>query len=259
MTHDEKRMYLIRTLLIEDPEYRAFGMPPDEQGRKDLLRALMNVREPLPIGEEFRQIQDEYLREDIALSGIVDANTLPATVRSDHICLWRGDITTLRIDAVVNSANPGMCGCFRPLHGCIDNAIHTRAGIELRLKCFELMRNQSGKEKAGLAKLTPAYNLPCKYIIHTVAPNIDGRPARRDRDTLRSCYISCLRMADAVKIKSLAFCCISAGACGFPNRKAAEIAVRTVLEYFENGTELEQVVFCVHKDIDFRIYNKLLS
>ncbi len=258
MTHYDKRIYLIRTLLTENPVYRAFGMPPDEQGQKDLLRALMNIRDPLPIGIEFQQIQDEYLREEIALSGIVDVNTIPATMRSDHVFIWQGDITTLRVDAIVNSANSGMCGCFRPLHNCIDNRIHSRAGIELRLRCFELMQRQGSKEKTGLAKLTPAYNLPCKYILHTVGPIVDGRLTKRHRDALRACYISCLRMADTVKLKSLAFCCISTGNYGFPSKKAAEIAVKTVLEYLDGDTELEQIVFCVYTDSDRKIYENLL-
>lgn len=193
MNQNERRIYLIKYLLDERPEYRGAEIPGDSSGQKRLLRALMNVREPADISGEFLRIQDEYLREETSLKGITDADEL--TPVQPGIYLWQGDITTLRCDAIVNAANSGMTGCYFPNHRCIDNAIHTYAGIRLRLACADIMEEQGAPEPVGKAKITPAFDLPCRYILHTVGPMITGRVTERDRSLLASCYRSCLELA----------------------------------------------------------------
>lgn len=176
----------------------------------------------------------------------------------DGIYLWRGDITTLECGAIVNAANSGMTGCYQPCHNCIDNCIHTYAGVQLRLKCAELMERQGYAEPTGQAKITPAYNLPCEYVIHTVGPIVEGKLTQRHCEQLKSCYCSCLALADEYQAPSIAFCCISTGVFMFPNDKAAEVAVQTVQEYKkETGSGIE-VIFNVFKEQDERIYRKLL-
>ena len=177
----------------------------------------------------------------------------------EGIYLWQGDITTLRCDAIVNAANSGMLGCFVPCHGCIDNAIHTFAGVQLRLACARIMDGQGRQEETGGAKLTPAFNLPCRYILHTVGPIVSGRLTQRDCDLLASCYRSCLELAEENHIKSVAFCCISTGEFHFPNRQTAEIAVNTVMEFKEKTPSNMEVIFNVFKDMDAAIYRALLQ
>ena len=253
MTQEERRIYLIQTLLDESPQYRDLPIPQDPPGQKKLLRALMNVRPPRPIGEDFLTVQDAYLREETARKGITDSTGLTSV--EPGICLWQGDITTLRCGAIVNAANSGMTGCYAPCHGCIDNAIHTNAGVQLRLACARLMEKQGREEPPGGAKLTPAYNLPCGYVLHTVGPVVTGRVTRADREKLASCYRACLELAQQNHIPSVAFCCISTGEFHFPNREAARIAVDTVRQY-RLDTE---VIFNVFKDLDYRIYRELLG
>lgn len=173
MNQSERRQYLIRELIAEDKEYQRLAIPKDEGGQKVLLRALMNVRAPKPCGKEFLKIQDAYLQEEIRKEGITDADSL-TSVR-DGLYIWQGDITTLRCDAIVNAANGGMTGCYVPNHRCIDNMIHSKSGIALRLCCADLMKKQGHEEPAGRAKITPAFNLPCCYILHTVGPTIYDR------------------------------------------------------------------------------------
>ena len=249
----EKREFLIQKLIDEQPRYRDLRIPVDEAEQKALLRSLMNVRPPLPIEDDFLTVQDTYLREETARKGITDiADLTPAT---PGIYLWQGDITTLKCGAIVNAANSGMTGCYVPCHGCIDNAIHTYAGVQLRLACAELMKKQGYEEPTGQAKLTPAYNLPCDYVIHTVGPIIHGHVTRRDRELLASCYRSCLELAQQNGINSVAFCCISTGEFHFPNKEAAKIAVDTVRQYRRNT----EVVFNVFKNVDYEIYRELLG
>ena len=249
----EKREFLIHKLIDEQPRYRDLQIPVDEAEQKALLRSLMNVRPPLPIEDDFLTVQDTYLREETARKGITDiADLTPAT---PGIYLWQGDITTLKCDAIVNAANSGMTGCYVPCHGCIDNAIHTYAGVQLRLACAELMKKQGYEEPTGQAKLTPAYNLPCDYVIHTVGPIIHGHVTRRNRELLASCYRSCLELAQQNSINSVAFCCISTGEFHFPNKEAAKIAVDTVRQYRRNT----EVVFNVFKNVDYEIYRELLG
>ncbi|MCD7920593.1 MAG: protein-ADP-ribose hydrolase [Clostridiales bacterium] len=257
MTQDERRIYLIRALLSEEVQYRDMEIPTDIQQQKRLLRALFNVRMPKLVSQEFLTVQDAYLQEATRQKGIT--NIAELTPVQDGIYLWQGDITTLRCGAIVNAANSQMLGCFCPNHGCIDNAIHTYAGVQLRAACAELMERQGHKEETGRAKLTLAFNLPCDYVIHTVGPIVGYRLTSRDRALLASCYRSCLELAEQNNIRSVAFCCISTGEFHFPNYKAAEIAVHTVKEYKEQTHSKIEVIFNVFKDIDFQIYRELLT
>ena len=256
MTQDKKRQYLITELLKERPEYADMFLPNDKTEQKKLLRALFNVRLPLPTDDAFLRVQDEYLQEEIAQKGITSIDDLEP-IKPD-IYLWQGDITTLKCDAIVNAANSGMTGCYIPNHRCIDNAIHTFAGVELRLACAELMEQQGYPEPTGRAKITPAFNLPCRYVLHTVGPIINGRVTKADKDLLASCYRSCLELAAENGLESVAFCCISTGEFHFPNEQAAEIAVWAVKDFLKKQTSVKKVIFNVFKDLDKAIYEKLL-
>ena len=253
MTQTDRRIYLIRRLISEKPEYASVAVPDSEAEQKTLLRALMNLRLPRPISEDFLAVQDEYLREETARKGVTDIKDL--TPAEPGIYLWLGDITTLKCGAIVNAANSGLTGCYIPCHGCIDNAIHTNAGVELRLECARIMKAQGHEEPTGSAKLTPAYNLPCDFVLHTVGPIITGPVTYEDRELLASCYRSCLELARQNNITSVAFCCISTGEFHFPNDLAARIAVDTVRKY-RGDTE---VIFNVFKSVDHELYRELLG
>ncbi len=257
MKQSERRIFLIKSLLQERTEYRDISISADTEQQKQLLRALMNVRTPQQIGKEFLRIQDEYLKYEIAAKGITDVAEL--TPVQQGIYLWQGDITTLKCDAVVNAANSGMTGCYIPNHRCIDNAIHTFAGMQLRLICDNLMEQQGYPEPAGSAKITPAFNLPSRYVLHTVGPVISGKVKKYERELLASCYRSCLELAAENKLESVAFCCISTGEFHFPNELAAEIAVQSVKKFFKLQTGVKKVIFNVFKDLDKNIYQKLLG
>ena len=253
MKQVERQTFLIQRLLDEQPRYKGMQIPQDTAEQKRLLRSLMNVRMPKSIGEDFLTVQDEYLQEETAAKGVTDIADLSPI--SDGIYLWQGDITTLRCDAIVNAANSGMTGCYAPCHGCIDNAIHTYAGVQLRLECARQMKLQGHEEETGRAKITPAYNLPCKFVLHTVGPIVETRVIPDDERLLASCYRSCLELAEQNGVKSIAFCCISTGEFHFPNDLAAEIAVDTVKKYRGNM----EVIFNVFKDVDYEIYRNLLG
>ena len=255
MNQQERRLYLIRELLQETQE-PSLTIPTNFLAQKQLLRGLMNIRPPRPISQSFLRIQDAYLQEEQRKKGIVSLDTLSPI--QPGIYLWRGDITTLSCDAIVNAANSGMTGCYVPNHHCIDNCIHTFSGVQLRLVCANLMQQQGYAEPTGQAKITPAYNLPCRYILHTVGPIISGRVSRKDRAALASCYHSCLEPAAAHQLESVAFCCISTGEFHFPNEQAAEIAVQTVQQFLRQETSVKQVIFNVFKDVDQAIYKRLL-
>ena len=257
MNQDEKRMYLIRVLLNEQPAYRRIQIPSDRMDQKRLLRSLFTVRMPGSISEEFLGVQGEYLQEEIRQKGITDLTEL--TPLHPGIFLWQGDITTLRCDAIVNAANSGMTGCYQPCHNCIDNCIHTYAGIRLRNYCAGIMGQQGFEEPTGQAKITPAFNLPCKYVLHTVGPIVNGNLTADHEELLASCYSSCLALADENGVKSIAFCCISTGLFGFPQQRAAEIAVQTVNTYKNKMNSNIKVVFNVFKDEDYTIYRELLG
>lgn len=257
MTQKGRREYLIGYLLNENEAYKSVRIPSSEEEQKTLLRALLNVRMPYPASNEFLSIQNEYLKKRISENGITDLKELTPT--ANGIYLWQGDITTLKCDAIVNAANKKLLGCFCPNHKCIDNAIHTFSGIQLRQKCNEIMMRQGHDEETGRAKITPAYNLPSKYVIHTVGPIVDGVLTKSDCDLLKSCYFSCLELADKSGAESIAFCCISTGEFCFPNDKAAEIAINTVEEYKEKTNSKIEVIFNVFKDKDREIYRRILQ
>lgn len=258
MTNREKRIYLIQSLQQEMPQYKELEIPKDEEEQRKLLRALMNLRPPMPAGDGFLKIQDEYLTEETIKRGVVEADVLPVSTLDERIALWRGDITRLQIDAIVNAANSGLLGCFQPCHSCIDNIIHTYAGVQLRLACQEIRQRQGQEEPVGNAKITRGYNLPCNYVLHTVGPMISGPLTSRDCELLANCYRSCLELAEEENLRSVAFCCISTGVFGFPQDRAAEIAVRTVTEYLKLHPGIRRVVFDVFTEWDEVLYRRLL-
>lgn len=256
MNQSEKRLFLIQSLLKERPEYRDMNIPAEPESQRQLLRGLMNIRAPQRIGAGFLKMQDAYLQGETSSKGITDVADL--TPIQPRLYLWQGDITLLKCDAIVNAANSGMTGCYIPNHRCIDNAIHTFAGVELRLACAELMAKQGYPEPTGQAKITPAFNLPCRYVLHTVGPIIGGRVTKEDKEQLTSCYRSCLELAAENALESVAFCCISTGEFHFPNELAAQVAVETVKEFLKKQTSVKKVIFNVFKDLDKAIYEKLL-
>lgn len=257
MTQEEKRIFLIKNLLAENSKHAGAEIPNTVSEQKRLLRSLFNIREPKEATAEFLSIQNEYLQEVLFEKGITDINSLMPN--KEEFYLWQGDITTLKCDAIVNAANSQMIGCFCPCHGCIDNAIHTFAGIQLRFACNEIMKRQGFDEPTGKAKITPAFNLPSKYVLHTAGPIVLGRLKESDCELLASCYKSCLKLAEENKIDSIAFCCISTGEFHFPNQKAAEIAVQTVRNFKLQTQSKIKVVFNVFKDMDYKIYRELLG
>lgn len=257
MNQSERRRYLIQKLLNEQKEYSNYSIPEDSQGQKDLLRGLLNVRAPKVLSREFLKIQDEYLKEETEKKGITELADL--TPVEQGIYLWQGDITTLRCDAIVNAANSGMTGCYAPNHKCIDNCIHTFAGAQLRYECAQMMKAQGHEEPTGQAKITAAYNLPCRYVLHTVGPIIYGRVTEKDCELLAGSYRSCLELAVQNHLESVAFCCISTGEFHFPKERAAEIAVRTVREFLQKETSVKKVIFNVFKDYDREIYEHTLA
>ena len=262
--------FCIRYLMRQDGVVA--DIPPTLEGKQRLLRALMNVWEPQPLSEAFLRAQDAELQAQLQDKGVVNLEDITAT--TDTLLLWQGDITRLRVDAIVNAANSQMMGCWHPLHACIDNCIHSAAGLQLRAECAEAM---SGAECPPVhpeytfngttyrhaftseALITEAYNLPCRHILHTVGPIIpDGVPTKEQEAQLANCYRNCLGLAEANGCRSIAFCCISTGEFRFPNRRAAEIAIETVRNY-EFKDKSFTVVFNVFKDIDYDIYRQLLS
>lgn len=258
MTQNERLDFLLHYLIKERKEYENIRVLDSHSEKQRYLRSLMNVRPPLPVSAEFLSVQDAYLSERLVERGVTRFQDL--TPVQPGLYLWRGDITTLAADTIVNAANSGMLGCFVPCHGCIDNAIHSAAGLQLRDACAEIMRAQGHPEPAGRAKLTRAYNLPARYVLHTVGPIVGRWVTWKDRRELAACYRSCLALAAEHGLRSVAFCCISTGEFHFPNQEAAEIAVRTVREFLEQQTtSVERVIFNVFKDLDAAIYRRLLG
>ena len=256
MTQSQRRSYLIEKLLQERREYMGVSLPTEEEQRR-LLRGLMNLRPPAPVSGEFLQVQDAYFQERLKERGVTQLGDLRPV--QPGLYLWQGDITTLEVDAIVNAANSGMTGCYVPCHGCIDNAIHTYAGMQLRLECAEIMRKQGHEEETGHAKITGGYNLPCRYVLHTVGPIVSGTLTKEHEQQLASCYRSCLDLAAENNCESLAFCCISTGEFHFPNEKAAEIAVETVKQWQARHPQQLEVIFNVFKNSDREIYEQLLG
>ena len=257
MTQDERLDFLLRYLLAERKEYAGIRMPDSVSEKRCLLRGLMNVRPPIPASAEFLAVQDAYLQARLSERGVTRLGDLKPA--QPGIYLWQGDITTLAADAIVNAANSQMLGCFVPCHGCIDNAIHTYAGVQLRLACAAAMRQQGQEEATGHAKITKAYNLPCRFVLHTVGPIICGSVTKADRELLASCYRSCLDLAAETGLHSVAFCCISTGEFHFPGELAAEIAVHTVQAWRQQHPNQIEVIFNVFKNSDYEIYQRLFQ
>ena len=241
-------------LLAEMPDLSIGKFPDDLISQRKLLRALMNVRPPMPLDENFLKLQDEILSAEVEERGVVKLEDIPDVEK--NIKVWQGDITRLKVDAIVNAANSALLGCFIPLHGCIDNAIHSAAGLQLRDACNKI---SSGDEPTGKAKITPAFNLPSKFVIHTVGPIItpNRKPNQAEENLLASCYESCLKLAAEKNLKSIAFCCISTGEFHFPNQRAAEIAVETVKKFLRENNLV--VIFNVFKNLDAQIYKNLFA
>jgi len=257
-TQDERRRSLILALLAERRDGDEISVPADAEGQRRLLRALMNVRPPMPAPEGFMEVQDAYLQERLRERGITRLEDLSPIPLDERLFLWRGDITTLAVDAIVNAANSQMLGCFVPGHACIDNAIHSFAGIGLRLGCAELMGG--GVEPTGSARITGAYNLPSRHVIHTVGPIVQGEgPTPRDEGLLRSCYRTCLELADQAGLTSIAFCCISSGLFRYPRRDAAAVATSEVRRYLAETGSAIRVVFDVFSAEDEAIYRDALG
>lgn len=263
----ERRIYLIERLLDErknqidgeslisyyNIERKRDNWLENEETQSKILRALFNTRMPNKIDREFLDVQDEYLKEEASKKGYIELKDMEQL--ENGIYIWRGDITRIKVDAIVNAANSQMLGCFVPNHKCIDNAIHTFAGVQLRIYCNEIMKNQGHEEITGKAKITPGFNLPAKNIIHTVGPIVYGELTEKNCEQLKSCYKSCLDLAVKNGLKSIAFCCISTGEFRFPNKKAAEIAVDTVRKFL--GYNKIEVIFNVFKEEDERIYRNI--
>lgn len=256
MNQRKRREYLIH-YLIQEQQLKDIQIPDKEIEQKHLLRTLFNIRMPGTADQEFLKIQDTYLQEETKQKGITHFSDL-VPIQKD-IYLWQGDITTLDCDAIVNAANSQLLGCFYPNHGCIDNAIHTYSGIQLRLACADIMKKQGYEEPTGKAKITPAFNLPCKYVIHTVGPIIQGLLTKKSIDLLASCYRACLELADSYQLQNIAFCCISTGEFHFPNETAAKIAIQSVKEYKTRTNSKLEVIFNVFKTNDYNIYKELLQ
>ena len=272
-TQEQRVDFLIRYLLNEHKEYEDISLPASLEEKERLLRSLMNVRPPAPVSDDFLDVQDGYLRERLAERGVTRVQDAylgerlaerGVTSLNDLIpihpdlYLWQGDITTLEVGTIVNAANSQMMGCFVPCHGCIDNAIHTYAGVQLRLECARLMDEQKGAEPTGRAKITKAYNLPCRHVLHTVGPIIQGAVTQADRELRAACYRSCLDLAAAHGLRSVAFCCISTGEFHFPNELAARIAIQTAADWRQKNSVPIEVIFNVFKDRDYEIYSRLL-
>lgn len=251
---------LIAMLLDEMPQYKDNASQFGEglNSRRRLLRSLMNVRPPKPLKQDFLTLQDQLLSAETAEKGVVDVNTLPET-RTPGIVLWRGDITHLNADAIVNAANSALLGCFYPCHGCIDNAIHSAAGLQLREECRRIMEEQGHEEPAGLAKVTGAYNLPSRYVVHTVGPIVRGVLKPEDCEQLAECYRSCFQAVLNMGLKSIAFCCISTGEFHFPADQAAAIAADTIKGCMSDIPNEMKVIFNVFKESDETLYRRILG
>lgn len=261
MTQEERGIRLIELLKEEMPEYAEVAVPADEQSQRRFLRGLMNIRMPKPASKKFLEIQDAYLQEETRRKGIVEGEDLPASPLDPRLSLWQGDITRLRADAIANACNSQLLGCFQPNHNCIDNIEHTMAGVQMCLACYSLMRRQGHDERTGLCKVTSGYNLPAKYVLHTVGPIVQGVLTDLHREQLASCYRSCLDAAAEHGCASAAFCCISTGVFMFPQDIACEIAVDTVRAWLDSHPDasVKKVIFNVFKDTDRELYERKLA
>ncbi len=273
-TQEERLNYLIEKFKEESLEYKNLETPADVEDKKILLRSLMNVRQPKETSDEILKVQDEYLMERNKEKGIVylkDIKTIKETINSKHpysqkISVWQGDITKLSCDAIVNAANSQMLGCFVPMHACIDNCIHTFAGVQLRYECNKIMnefRKQYGddyEQPVAVPIITEGYNLPAKKVIHVAGPIVTGKLTKSLEQDLKKCYKNILDICLENNFRSVAFCCISTGVFRFPNERAAEIAVETVTNWLkQNGNKIDRVVFNVFKQEDKFCYEHFLQ
>jgi len=264
ITQEQRLDFLVEEFKADSDEYKNLETPKDTEGKRRILRSLMNIRMPKKMSADVITVQDEYLRERASDKGVVNLSEIP--VIRDGISIWQGDITRLAVDAIVNAANSQMLGCFVPMHTCIDNCIHTFAGIQLREECNKQMdelRTRYGRDyeqPTAVPMLTDAYNLPAKKVIHIVGPIVQYKLTPALEKDLADCYRNTLDMCLENGLKSVAFCCISTGVFHFPNRRAAEIAVKTVSDWMdEHPGQMERVIFNVFKDEDKDIYERLLS
>ena len=262
--NQEERLTYLTEAFINDSEYRGMKIPDNPETKRQVLRSLMNIRMPKQMPEKVLRIQDEYLSERNREKGIVQISDIPVT--REGISIWQGDITRLAADVIVNAANSQMLGCFIPMHTCIDNCIHTYAGIQLRAECSRIMNRKRMKygmdyeQPASVPILTDAYNLPAKKIIHVAGPIVRDELSSKLEKELADCYRNSLDLCAENGLRSIAFCCISTGVFRFPNERAAEIAVQTVSEWMnENKGKVERVIFNVFKDEDKEIYERLLA
>ena len=263
MTQEQRLDYLVERFKVDSVEYKNIETPDDTEGKRRLLRSLMNIRMPKPMDEDVLAVQDDYLRERIRENGIVQPADIP--IIKGNISIWQGDITRLAVDAIVNSANSQMLGCFVPMHTCIDNCIHTFAGVQLRLECrrqMERLRSMYGRDyeqPTAIPMLTDGYNLPAKKIIHIVSPIVQDKLTAALEKELADCYRNTLDLCADSGLKIVAFCCISTGVFRFPNRRAAEIAVSTVSEWLASHEhKIDRVIFNVFKNEDREYYERLL-
>ena len=256
MNQQERLNMLLQYLLEEIPYNQRPELPEKEADKERLFRSLRNLRLPKPVSEEFLHLQDAYLTESLKQRSITSINSLKSITRG--IYLWQGDITTFQADAIVNAANCTLLGCFIPCHHCIDNAIHSAAGVQLREACYQIIQKQGHEEPIGCAQITRGYNLPSTYVIHTVGPTIQNDPSARNCDLLASCYESCLKLAQAKHLKTLVFCCISTGEFYFPHDLAAKIAVESVMRFQEDQDNCPEVVFDVFNREDYDQYETIL-
>ena len=263
LAQKERLDYLVEAFKADSDDYKDLQTPGDTEGKQRVLRSLMNIRMPGRLPDEVLQIQDEYLTERVKEKGIVQLADIPMI--RDGLSIWQGDITRLEVDAIVNAANSQMLGCFVPMHTCIDNCIHTYAGVQLRAECSRQMNElrirygRSYEQPTAVPMLTDAYNLPAKKVIHIVGPIVQGPLTEEHEKLLSSCYRSCLDLAHENNLESIAFCCISTGVFMFPNQRAAEIAVATVDDWLANHPgKMERVIFNVFKDEDKKYYEALI-
>ena len=257
MTQDERLEFFFSFLLKENPEYDALRVPKSAKGKKEFLRSLMNVRTPAPVSEEFLKIQDAYLQEDMAERGIVTLQEL--TPVAPGLYLRRGDIVQLAVDAIVDAADKELLGCFTPCHDCVDNAVHSAAGVQLRLECALLAGSLGGEVPPAQPELTHGWNLPARYVIHVVGPVVYGVASETERGVLASCYRGCLDLCRQQGLHSIAFCCLSTGQNGFAPEEAAAIAVRTVKQWQRENPDSVSVVFDVISSSDEALYRDLLA
>ena len=264
MTQEQRLDTLVEAFKADSVQYKDLQTPEDNEGKRRILRSLMNIRMPKKLDDSVLAVQDEYLRERIRENGIVELSDIP--VIRDGLSIWQGDITRLAVDAIVNAANSQMLGCFVPMHTCIDNCIHTFAGVQLRAECNRQMKQlrikygRDYEQPTAVPMLTDGYNLPAKKIIHIVGPIVEGRLTKALEQDLADCYRNTLDLCAENGLRSVAFCCISTGVFRFPNRRAAEIAVKTVSKWLdEHKGQIDRVIFNVFKDEDKAYYEELLQ